>query len=263
MWVKRNDSAEIEKITGIILRELVRDYDTIRIDMKYKAIIFDLFGTLIKSFSFQEYEAVLKQMASVLSAPSESFVRLWSDTFNERITGVFKTPDDNVEYICQKLGIPVEDSQVSLAAHIRFEFTAQTMTPMPESVATLSHLKSKGYKIGLITDCSAEIPTIWQDTPFAPLFDVTVFSCVVGMKKPDPRIYYLATERLMVELQSCLYIGDGGSKELTGAATVGMHPVLIRFPDENNEGIYRVNAETEAWNGPAISSLREVLTLVG
>ncbi len=153
-------------------------------------------------------------------------------------------------------------SQSSLAARIRFELTAQTMIPVPGSVATLSHLRSEGYKIGLITDCSAEVPTIWQDTPFAPLFDGTVFSCVVGMKKPDPRIYYLATERLVAKPQSCLCIGDGSSQELTGAATVSMHPALIRFPDENNEGIHRVDAETETWNGPVISSLKEVLTLV-
>lgn len=230
--------------------------------MKYKAVIFDLFGTLIKNYSIQEHEAVLRQMASILSAPSEGFVRLWYGTFNERCTGVLKTPGDNIDYVCRKLGVPVEDSQVTLAARTRFELTARTMIPVPESVAMLSHLKSEGYKIGLITDCSAEVPTIWQDTPLAPLFDVTVFSCLVGMKKPDPRIYYLATERLVVKPQSCLYIGDGSSQELTGAAAVGMHPVLIRFRDEDNEGIHRVDAETEAWDGPVISSLKEVLTLV-
>ena len=239
------------------------DYDTIRADMKYKAVIFDLFGTLIKNYSIQEHEAVLRQMASILLAPSEGFVRLWYDTFNERCTGVLKTPEDNIDYVCQKLGVPVKDNQVNLAARIRFKLTAQSMLPLPGSVALLSHLKSTGFKIGLVTDCSAEVPTIWQDTPFAPLFDVTVFSCVVGMKKPDPRIYYLATERLVVKPQRCLYIGDGSSHELTGAATIGMHPVLIRFPDENNKEIHRVDAETEAWDGPVISSLKEVLTLVG
>ncbi|MFC2016280.1 HAD family hydrolase [Chloroflexota bacterium] len=134
--------------------------------MKYKAVIFDLFGTLIKNYSIQKRETVLRQMASILSAPSESFVRLWYDTFNERCTGVLKTPEDNTDYVCQRLGVPVDDSQVSLTARIRFELTAQTMIPVPRSIAMLSHLKSEGYKIGLITDCSAEVPTIWQDTPW-------------------------------------------------------------------------------------------------
>lgn len=35
--------------------------------MKYTAVIFDLFGTLVDSFSLQEYEHTLTQMASALS----------------------------------------------------------------------------------------------------------------------------------------------------------------------------------------------------
>ncbi len=230
--------------------------------MKYEAVIFDLFGTLIHNYSIREYISILRQMASVLSAPPEDYVQLWYDTFNERCTGVFQSPEANIDYLCQKLGVTIEDSQRSLAARIRLDLTVRSMTPVPESIAVLSHLKSEGYKTGLVTDCSAEVPAIWQDTPFAPLIDVTVFSCVVGLKKPDPRIYQLAAERLGVEPEKCLYIGDGSSRELTGAAAVGMHPVLIRDPDEDSTEVHRVDAETEKWDGPVISSLREVLTLI-
>ncbi len=230
--------------------------------MKYAAVIFDLFGTLINNFSTQQHEGVLRQMATVLSAPSEDFVRLWYETFNDRCMGILKTPEDNIDYVCRKLGVPVEDTRRSLAARIRLNLTVSSMTPVPESIAVLSHLKSEGYKTGLVTDCSAEVPAIWQDTPFAPLFDVTVFSCVVGLKKPDPRIYQLAAERLGIEPSSCLYIGDGSSQELTGADAVGMHPVLIHDPEEDTSTIHRVNAEAEEWDGPVISSLKEVLELV-
>lgn len=201
-------------------------------------------------------------MVSILSAPAEDFTRLWYETFNKRCTRVFKTPEDNIDYVCQKLGVPIEDSQKSLAAHIRFQLTKDSMIPLPESLAVLSRLESEGYKTGLISDCSVEVPAIWQHTPFAPLFDATVFSCLAGMKKPDPRIYRLAAEQLRVELHSCLYIGDGSSQELTGAAAVGMHPLLIRNPDEDSTETHRVDAEAEEWHGPVISSLKDVLTLV-
>jgi putative hydrolase of the HAD superfamily len=230
--------------------------------MKYKAVIFDLFGTLIDNYSIQQYEGVLRQMASVLSAPSEGFVQLWYDTFNERCTGVFKSPEDNINYVCRKLGVPIEDSQRNLATQIRLDLTVQSMIPVPESIIMLSHLKSEGYKTGLITDCSAEVPAIWQNTSFAPLIDVAIFSCKIGIKKPDPRIYQLAAERLRVEPHSCLYIGDGSSQELTGAAAAGMHPVLIRDPKENSTEIHRVDAEADKWDGPVIPSLKEVLTLL-
>jgi len=230
--------------------------------MKYKAVIFDLFGTLIENYTIERHEGVLRQMASVLSAPSEDFVRLWYETFNDRCMGILKTPEDNIDYVCRKLGVPVEGSQMSVAARIRLDLTINSMVPMPGTITTLSSLKIEGCKTGLVTDCSAEVPAIWQDTPFAPLFDVTVFSCKVGLKKPDPRIYQLAAEQLAVKLESCLYIGDGSSQELTGADAVGMHPVLIRDPEEDSGVMHRVEAEADRWDGPVISSLREVLDLV-
>ena len=225
--------------------------------VKYQAVIFDLFGTLVDNFSVREYESVLTEMASVLDVPPDKFIRLWIDTFPQRATGVLPTFEAIVEYICQKLGANVSDTNVKSAAQIRNSFTARSVIPRAGSLETLSGLKSKGLKIGLISDCSREVPTVWVDTPFAPLFDVTVFSCVVGIRKPDPRIYHIATGQLGVRPQSCLYIGDGSSQELTGASNVGMHPFLLRMGDSD---AYQIDRED--WNGPAISSLREILTLL-
>ncbi len=91
---------------------------------------------------------------------------------------------------------------------------------------------------------------------------MTVFSCEVGLKKPDPRIYQLVAKQLAVKPESCLYIGDGSSNELSGATAVGMHPVLILDPREDSSSMHRIDAETDRWNGPVISSLKEVLELV-
>ena len=228
--------------------------------MKYKAVIFDLFGTLVENLSYQEYQDVLMQMASVLSAPPDKFIRLWFDTGNERVTGVFPSTVACIEHMCRELEVPFDDAQIKLAVRIRFGFTARAMTPRPDAIEVLSHLKSEGYKTALISGCSAEVPGIWKDTPFAPLFDVTVFSCSAGMNKPDPRIYRLATGQLAVEPQECLYVGDGANQELTGASQLGMHPVLIRASDE-----YYPPADwtdREQWDGPVISSLKEVLPLL-
>lgn len=228
--------------------------------MRYKAIIFDLFGTLVDNFSLREHESVLQTMASIVGAPSDSFVRLWLGTFNERATGVLPSPETNIEYICRKLGIPTENTRIQKAGKIRVDFTVRSMVPRAGAIELLSRLKTSGYKTGLISDCSAELPAIWANTPLAPLMDVVVFSCLAGLKKPDPRIYRRATEQLSVEPQTCLYVGDGSSGELTGAAQVGMHPVLLNLP-ENNPDAHQIDKED--WNGPAISSLSEVLMLVG
>ena len=225
--------------------------------MKYEAVIFDLFGTLIPNMSVSEHRVVLTRMAEVLSAPPDDFVKLWFETFNERSTGVFRSPDANIAYICRTLGVSVDETDVKRAARIRFNYSIQSMVPRSDAIETLSHLKYEACKTGLISDCSAEVPVIWKDTPFAKLVDVAIFSCLVGMKKPDLRIYRLATEQLNVEPQDCLYIADGIGRELSVASQIGMHAVQILVPGEDEYEPYR-----EEWNGPVISSLTEVLILI-
>ena len=77
--------------------------------------------------------------------------------------------------------------------------------------------------------------------------------------KPDPRIYQLTAERLEVRPEECLFVGDGGSQELSGALSVGMHPVLIRH-DANSTEPHLMNREQ--WEGPVISSLAAILTVL-
>lgn len=228
--------------------------------MKYAAIIFDLFGTLVDNFSRREYESVLAEMASVLGAPPDDFMRLWSDTGAQRFLGILPSPEGNIEYVCRELGVRPSEVSKKLAARIRYALTRRYVVPRSDAIEVLSYLKSAGYKIGLISDCSSETTTVWRDTAFVPLFDATVFSCLAGVKKPDPRIYLLATGQLAVRPEECLYIGDGSSHELTGAANVGMHPVLIRVPYEDEPGTHRI--DPEEWDGPRIKSLTEILTLL-
>ena len=225
--------------------------------MKYKAVIFDLFGTLIPNFSNQNQAKVLTQMASVLSLPTSDFIKQWVDSFNLRATGILPTCKTNIEYVSGKIGLPVKTAAIKEATKIRFEFTVRSLMPRPHAIEILSYLKKEGYKTGLVSDCSHEVSIVWESTPFAKLIDIPVFSCEVGVKKPDPRIYFMALEQLAIEPQDCLYIGDGSSHELTGALKVGMHPVWIRIPNEDK---FRI--DEEEWKGTVISSLKEVLILM-
>lgn len=227
--------------------------------MKYKAVIFDLYGTLVANFSESAHQEVLRQMASVLGAPPNEFVRLWFDTYEQRAIGRISSPEDNIRYVCNQLGLSPDEGRIQEAARIRYDFTKRNLKPWPDAIPVISRLKALGYTLALISDCSAETPASWQDTELAPLMDATVFSCSVGMKKPDPGIFLAATTQLGVRPQDCLYIGDGGSQELTGAERVGMHPVMIRSALETPD-VHRIHEDN--WGGPRISSLSEILTIV-
>ncbi len=227
--------------------------------MKYRAVIFDLFGTLVYNTPLTDSDNVLKQMASVLLAPSKDFVASWHGMFTERMTGTFKNYQGCIQRICTDLKVLADEEQVELAAKTRFDMTRNELITLHEgALDVLSHLRAKGYRTGLISNCSFEATRIWGETRLAPLIDVAVFSCSVGMMKPDPRIYGLVTEQLNVKPQDCLYVADGIGQELAIATQIGMHSIQILVPGENEYDPYR-----EKWNGPTISSLTQILGIIG
>jgi putative hydrolase of the HAD superfamily len=82
----------------------------------------------------------------------------------------------------------------------------------------------------------------------------------VKLKKPDSRIFLLACEQLGVAPQRCLYIEDGGSRELSVATEVGMDAVLVRVPyEEVGEGS---RTEVLQWRGARISAFKEILAFI-
>ena len=226
--------------------------------MEYNAIIFDLFGTLVHMMPSSQGEKVLMQMASALSVPIDDLVLLWRRTSGQRMKGELSNCQDCIGHICEQLGVSVEYSRIDAAAQIRFHMNRrEVMSLRADAIDVLSHLKLEGYKIGLISNCSFETTTLWQEVPLAPLIDAAVFSCLVGMMKPDPRIYRLATEQLGVEPQTCLYVADGVGQELSAASQLGMRAVQILVPGEDEYDPHR-----EQWHGSVISSLTEILKLV-
>lgn len=59
------------------------------------------------------------------------------------------------------------------------------------------------------------------------LYDVTVISGEVGLRKPDPEIYHLTAQRLGVEPSACVMVDDL-APNVRGAVAVGMVGVLHR-----------------------------------
>jgi putative hydrolase of the HAD superfamily len=229
--------------------------------MKYDAVIFDLFGTLVDSPSIQVRNSVLKQMAAELTLPEPDFVKLWNETLTQRDTGRLLQVEDVLNHIASQMGTNLEKEKIRLVTDLRFDYIRKLMNPRPQAVEVLSRLKNQQYRIGLISDCSLEVPSIWRETPFDSLIDAAVFSCLVNMKKPDPRIYQMVANKLGVHLEKCLYIGDGSSHELTGALQAGMFPVMIRMQD--NRQVFQTEAESDEWKGPVIVSLTEVFEFLG
>ena len=214
--------------------------------MNYKAVIFDLFGTLVHKFPVDESISVLWDMAGVLGVDADAFTKLWFDSFSERHSGCFPNLEADIDYVSQKMGVQPGEEQVRQAAQINLDYVATHIVPRQGAVEVLTWLRDKGYKIALVSNWSDEVPTVWNDIPLSDYFDVSVFSCRVGIMKPDPRIYHMACDQLSLNPEECLFVGDGDSSELAGASGVGMSTVLIS------------DDKAEHWSGSRISSLDQI-----
>ena len=228
--------------------------------MKVQAVIFDLFGTLVDGFAASS-AGYHEEFAAALGVDHESFMQHWRQIAGNRTIGDFQTVEASIEHVCNRMGVSVTTEQMAKAVKIRLELTRRALAPRSSAVSTVAQLKRASFKIGLLSNCSIEIPLVWPETDFAELFDCTVFSSRERLKKPDPRIYNVVCDRLGVPPESCIYVGDGENYELAAAAQAGMHAVLIRNPSQDYRS--EILREARDWRGDVISALPEALTRVG
>ncbi len=224
---------------------------------RFEAVVFDLFGTLVNEFPRKDFYDVVHDMARELGADPEAFEREWADTAIERQTGRHPTVTSNVQAICERLGVTPEEGALERAMEHRDAMYVRHFRERPAALETLRELKARRYPTALVSMCAPDAPALWRTCPLSAFIDVEVFSSEVGLRKPDPEIYLLACDALGVDPAACLYVGDGAYGELTGAAKVGMHPVLIRDPSERPNHALRL--ESEDWDGDRIGSLGDVL----
>lgn len=222
--------------------------------MKYQAVIFDLFGTIVDGFagSATRYQ---ERFAAALDVPHDQLAQHWRQLTDRRTLGEFQTVEESIAHVCALIGATVTAEQMMNAVGVRMELTRSALTPRADAIATFQQLKQAGLKIGLLSNCSIEIPIVWPETEFAEWFDAAVFSSIERIKKPAPKIYHLASNRLGVEPEDCIYVADGENYELAAARQVGMHPVLIK----SDESVSDIRREAREWQGDAVSSLPALL----
>jgi putative hydrolase of the HAD superfamily len=91
----------------------------------------------------------------------------------------------------------------------------------------LKRLKERGKLLALLSNADTMEIAVWGDSEASQLFDVAVFSCLVGLVKPERGIYELCLRELGVDASEAVFVGDGGSDELQGARDAGMTAVMV------------------------------------
>jgi putative hydrolase of the HAD superfamily len=223
---------------------------------RFDAVVFDLFGTLVPEFPIADWSAHFEGLAEALGVDRDLLRQAWLDSAIERQTGRLGDIRDNLRQIAGRAGGDPNERQLEDAVSVRATFYERFFRPVPGALETVRWVGDTGYRSALISMCAPDTPALWHASEFAGLIDVEVFSCEVGLRKPDEAIYLAATERLGVRPERCVYVGDGSYGELRGAAAAGMLPVLVRDPSEAQGTMLR--PEYEPWSGAAIASIGDL-----
>lgn len=220
-----------------------------------RAVLFDLYGTLVNAPPVEAYDAYAHGTASRLGVDPVSFREIYDADYEGRQTGSVGTHEQYLASLASRLNVELSYELRSTLVDFRLKAVRAWLVVKPDAVAVLAELKARGFLLGLVSDCGWETGFHWPSLAVAPLIDAPVLSYTVGVKKPHPRIFTIACERLDVRPEDCTYVGDGGSNELQGAARAGMHPILIEDPTD--AAAHRPGFVP--WSGPRITSLTELL----
>jgi putative hydrolase of the HAD superfamily len=223
--------------------------------MKYKAIIFDLFGTLIENLLSHQYRQILVEVTDILSVEQDGFIDLWMEYSEGCMTGHISIAHC-LDVVCRDLSIELSEELHKTSMKVFADRVGSRLEPPAASLAVLSVLRKREYDIGLISNCSDEVPLLWDSSPLASAIQVPVFSSSVGLKKPDPKIFLLAAEKMNVKPRECIFVDDNLGY-LRGASEAGMTGVLIQ--DKTLNSSY---SNPDDWDGYAISSVSEMETLL-
>jgi putative hydrolase of the HAD superfamily len=108
---------------------------------------------------------------------------------------------------------------------------SNSMTVEPEVLGVLERLRDEGYRMGLVSNVSLVPELMHADLDrmgLAPLLDAAVFSSEVGVRKPDPRIFREALDRMAMDPARAAFVGDRLYDDIGGARAVGMRTVQTR-----------------------------------
>lgn len=99
-------------------------------------------------------------------------------------------------------------------------------------LAYVDRLRKAGYRLGVLSNAGDDARRVLTENyPLLDHFEGVVISAEVGLMKPDPRIYLLATDSLGVQLDEALFVDDF-IENVEGARQMGMQAIHFVDPEQ-------------------------------
>ncbi|MCP3026376.1 HAD-IA family hydrolase [Halobacillus sp. A5] len=208
-----------------------------------KAVLFDLDGTLLnrdqslERFARRQYSRFHTLRAKLTESHYvERFMKLDEKGY---------VPKELV-YASLAEEFNITETLTEELIHDYFDVFHQSCIAFPKLTCMLNTLKNQGYQLGIITN--GRDPFQMQNIRALEIehyFDVILISEKEGLKKPDPRIFHRALNRINVMAEESVFVGDHPEKDIQAALSVGMHSVLKKDDYWSADSIEHVISELD------------------
>lgn len=187
--------------------------------------VFDMHGTLL--YEDPDVPEQWRLLSACLGVGLEPFREAFLRDLNAVMAGRTSS-DERYRRVLGALGLDDGPASVDRLRTKEFEIRRSAVRLYPETAGTLKTLRSRGFKLGLLSNCTPLWADILPEISLVPAFDSVLLSCAAGMAKPDPAFFRAILSKLDLCPENTVYVGDGGDSELEAASDLGMTAVFIR-----------------------------------
>lgn len=219
-----------------------------------KAIIFDLDNTLVDFVAMKRHA-----IDAAIGAMMDAGMNLTHEQIKSRIDKIYEELGWEYQQVFDKLlqdTLGYVDHRMLSAGIIAYRRAREAaLKPFPHVTATIMHLVKMGIKLAVLSDAPAR--EAWLRLcyiNFHHIFDVVVTFDDTGERKPSPKPFLLALDKLQVEPHEAIMIGDWAERDMVGAKNVGMLTGFARYGEAFGAG--EVNADYD------ITDIKQLIAIV-
>ena len=180
-----------------------------------ESVIFDWGGVLIDDPA----PGLMQYCAQALAVSKEDYIRAnnkFAADFQKGLIG----EDTFWERICGELGVPRPKVRSLWSDAFKAAYV-----PREDMFSMAARLRKNGYKTALLSNTEASAMQYFHQLQYD-MFDVLVFSCAEGTRKPEKKIYELTVQRLGSRPGQSVFIDDK-PEYINGAKEAGLNTILF------------------------------------
>lgn len=207
-----------------------------------RAVFFDLGNTLLyfdgewpEVFAQADQLLVSQLIDAGLNLDQEEFTREFRTRMNayyqqREAEFIEHTTTYVLENLLSEFGVEQVSESILQPALAKMYAVSQAHWRLEaEAIACLNTLKESGYRLGIISNAGndADVQKLVDKTEIREYFEFVITSAACGIRKPNPRIFAIALERLDLGPEDAVMVGDKLGADILGARNASIYSIWV------------------------------------